>query len=160
MGKFEEQLLSDLMREHGPELAEARRPVRRSTKPAWVTTGVAVAAAAAVAFVLVPGEKPAHAVTKNDDGTVTVSVNKDISVDVANQELKDMELPMRIDPEFKIECIQGSGEKTIQPGESALKSIKELARENVPTRITVRMDADGQVTLIGAECDMYMVRGK
>lgn len=75
MGKFEDQLLADLIREHGPDLADAHRPKRRGTKPAWITAGaVAVAGATTGAILLWPTSSPAYAVTDNGDGTVTVDV--------------------------------------------------------------------------------------
>ncbi|ALG12685.1 hypothetical protein [Kibdelosporangium phytohabitans] len=87
MGKFEDQLLSDLMQVHGPDLAGAERPRRRRTNPVVAAVGaVAVAGVATGAVLMWPTSTPAYAVTDNGDGTVTVSVNNVSAVDKANRE--------------------------------------------------------------------------
>jgi hypothetical protein len=90
MTKFADQLLGDLMREHGPALAQARPPAAR---PRHAVTGrkllvagaggVAVAAAAA-GVLMAGGGTPAYAVTTHADGTVTLAVTKLSGISGAN----------------------------------------------------------------------------
>jgi hypothetical protein len=90
MTKFSDQLLDDLMREHGPALAHARPPAAR---PRHAVTGrkllvagaggVAVAAAA-VGVMVAGGGTPAYAVTTHADGTVTLAVTKLSGIPGAN----------------------------------------------------------------------------
>jgi hypothetical protein len=90
MTKFSDQLLDDLMREHGPALAHARPPAAR---PRHAVTGrkllvagaggVAVAAAA-VGVMVAGGGTPAYAVTTHPDGTVTLAVTKLSGIPGAN----------------------------------------------------------------------------
>jgi hypothetical protein len=90
MTKFADQLLDDLMREHGPALAHARPPAAR---PRHAVTGrkllvagaggVAVAAAA-VGVMVAGGGTPAYAVTTHPDGTVTLAVTKLSGIPGAN----------------------------------------------------------------------------
>ncbi len=89
MTKFADQLLDDLMREHGPALAHARPPAARP-RPAVTgrkllvagAGGVAVAAAAGV--LVAGGGTPAYAVTTHADGTVTLAVTKLSGIPGAN----------------------------------------------------------------------------
>jgi hypothetical protein len=96
MMKFSDQLFEDLLREHGAALRgmarEAPAPARRRARPIWATTGLATAAAAVTgAFVLFgTGASPAYAVTRNADGTVSVSVAKASGIGAANAKLKAM----------------------------------------------------------------------
>lgn len=89
MTKFADQLLDDLMSEHGPVLAHARPP----TAPARHAVagrkllmagagGVAVAAAAGV--LVAGGGTPAYAVTTHPDGTVTLAVTRPAGISGAN----------------------------------------------------------------------------
>jgi hypothetical protein len=91
MTKFADQLLDDLMREHGPALAHAR-PAATGPRPAVTgrklllagAGGVAVAAAAAAGVLVAGGGTPAYAVTTHPDGTVTLAVTKLSGIPGAN----------------------------------------------------------------------------
>jgi hypothetical protein len=80
MPKFADQLFTDLMAEYRPTLEQtelARPPMRRSTKPAWLTSGLAtLGALLTTILLLVTSGGPAYAVTKNPDGTITVTLNQ------------------------------------------------------------------------------------
>jgi len=96
MTKFEDQLLGQLMAEHGHRLRAVPRPEparRRLRRPAWVAAGAAGVAAAVTAVVMALGSAPAYAaysVTRHQDGTVTVSVNRPSGVNGANVTLHAM----------------------------------------------------------------------
>nr|WP_042186123.1 hypothetical protein [Kibdelosporangium sp. MJ126-NF4]CEL17102.1 hypothetical protein [Kibdelosporangium sp. MJ126-NF4]CTQ91669.1 hypothetical protein [Kibdelosporangium sp. MJ126-NF4] len=161
MGKFEEQLLSDLMREHGPELATAQRPTRRTTKPGWIAAGaVALAGAATGAVLLWPTQAPASAVTKNNDGTVTVSVNNLSSADDINKELRDKRVPMRVDLKTLIEC-GGRSSTIVIPAEKLRepKPLSEVLAEGVSGEYKLEQGAGGELTLVPG-CDTRSTPGK
>jgi hypothetical protein len=90
MTKFADQLLDDLMREHGPALAHAGAPTARARPAAagrklLVAGAGGVAVAAAAAGVLVAGGgTPAYAVTTHPDGTVTLAVTRPAGISGAN----------------------------------------------------------------------------
>jgi hypothetical protein len=83
MTKFEDQLLGQLMTEHGHELRALERPApepaparRRARRPVWLATGAAGTVAAATAGVMALSSAPAmaaYSVTRHD-GTLSVSV--------------------------------------------------------------------------------------
>ncbi|MGD0066856.1 MAG: hypothetical protein ABSB76_25850, partial [Streptosporangiaceae bacterium] len=93
MTKFADQLLDDLMREHGPALAHARPPAASARhavpgRKLMLTGAGGVAIAAAAAGVLVAGGgTPAYAVTTHPDGTVTLAVTKASGISGANGRL-------------------------------------------------------------------------
>ena len=91
MSNFEDGLWSDLVREHGSELALAPRPARRRLRRGVpLTAGALVVAGAmiAAALILTAGTSPpAYAVSENSDGTVTVTINELLGVSGANAEL-------------------------------------------------------------------------
>jgi hypothetical protein len=100
MGKFEDQLLGDLMREHGPALETAQRPAPRNRRPVWIAAGaVALAGAVTVGLALVDGGTPAaFAVNQNADGSITVSIKDIAAIDPANKELERLGVPIRAVP--------------------------------------------------------------
>ncbi|WP_248965928.1 hypothetical protein [Sphaerisporangium perillae] len=84
---FEEQLLMDLKAEFTAR--ENRR--RRAGRRVFLGVAAGIAAAAAIAVPLVTGtESPAYAVSKNDDGTISVQVNEFKDADKLEQDLKKM----------------------------------------------------------------------
>jgi len=94
MTKFSDQLLDDLMREHGPALASVRPPAparRRVTAGRTALAGGSVAVAAAIAGSLVAGSgSPAYAVTKNPDGTLSLAVYQASGIAGANARLRQL----------------------------------------------------------------------
>ena len=102
MTKFADQLFTDLMREHGPALADTR-PLAGSrrqlaSRRALVATGVAGLAAAATAGALVAvgggtpagRETPAYALTTSQDGTITLAVYHPSGISQANAKLHQL----------------------------------------------------------------------
>jgi hypothetical protein len=100
---FEDQLLRDLMTEHGARLRELppgrarrRRALRR---PAWLATGVVGLGAAVTAVVTaLGGTAPAYAVSQSPDGSVQVSVSQPSGVAGANAALSRMHVRVRVVP--------------------------------------------------------------
>ena len=94
MTNFADELFDDLMREHGPDLAQARPPAaaprrRVATRPLWLGTGAAGLAAGVTAAGLVLGGSPAYAAytVTSHHGTVSVSVDRASGVAGANAAL-------------------------------------------------------------------------
>jgi hypothetical protein len=97
MSKFTDRLWRELMREHRAELERIDRPAaarRRPALPRRLLAGTSVGlAGAGTAIALAIGaasSTPAFAVTKNPDGTVSVTINKLTGVAGANQRLAQM----------------------------------------------------------------------
>lgn len=113
MTNFEDQLLSDLMTEHGAQLRQLPQPgsgpaagtsrtgrrlpvVRR---PVWLATGAAGLAAAVTAAVMtLGGAAPAYAVSRGADGTIQVSVSDPSGVAGANAALQRLHARVRVVP--------------------------------------------------------------
>lgn len=80
MTEFADQLFTELMAEYRPtlektELAQPR--AKRSTRPVWLTSGLAtLGALLTTVLLLVTSGGPAYAVTRNPDGTITVTLNQ------------------------------------------------------------------------------------
>ncbi|CAM3492599.1 hypothetical protein KIPE111705_10990 [Kibdelosporangium persicum] len=150
MNKFEEQLLDDLMRDHGPRLAVARRPGPRPEKPTWIATGVVALAGVTVgAVLLVPSDSPAYAVTDNKDGTVTVSVDNASAVDDVDKQLRG---PVRVSAGVPVHCDPSGVVRLLPQRESLEAALSEVVGAEVPTRIRMRKNDDGSFTLTGVEC--------
>jgi hypothetical protein len=95
MTKFSDQLFDDLMREHGPALADTSllaHPKRHVTaRRALVAGGGTLAVAAAIAGTVVArNPAPAYAVTKNPDGTITLAVYQTSGIAGANARLRQL----------------------------------------------------------------------
>ena len=96
MTKFADQLFDDLMREHGPTLANARPPAPRRQVASRRTLlavgggGVAVAAAAGVLVATVGGNAPAYALTPHSNGTITLAVYQKSGIAAANAKLRQL----------------------------------------------------------------------
>ncbi len=96
MSEFEDNLWVTVVREHGHELARARRPVRkhrratRSQLLAGTTVGLAAVATAAALLFGASTSPPAFAVTRNPDGTVTVNLMQRSGIAGANEKLAAM----------------------------------------------------------------------
>jgi hypothetical protein len=108
LGRFEERLLTELRRavEAGPAPA-ATPPVARERRsllrrPLALAGGVAAAAAATLVAVFAiggGGESDAWAVTRNDDGTVTVEINSLSDADGLERKLRGAGVPAVVEYE-------------------------------------------------------------
>jgi hypothetical protein len=138
MTKFSDQLLDDLMREHGPALAHARPPAhpKRHLTPrrTLMAAGGTLAAAAAIVGTLVAGSgTPAYAVTKNPDGTITLAVYQKSGIAGANARLRQL----------------GDGRVVVVPVEPGCPRPAPPAASALGHRITtgIAISPDGSVTV-------------
>jgi hypothetical protein len=139
MTRFADQLYDDLMRDHGPALADTRPPVARprlASRRVVLTAGVGGLAVAATAGSLVAaGGSPAYALTTNPDGTATLAVYQQAGIAQANAKFRQL------------------GERVVVvPVRAGCPSISSLPRPAVPgkdTRISVKTgrSADGSITV-------------
>ncbi|HEX4088536.1 MAG TPA: hypothetical protein VHZ33_07450 [Trebonia sp.] len=105
MTKFEDQLFDDLIREHGPALANARRPAPRQhmgTRRALLAVGgggLAVAAAAGALVATGSTSAPGHsatvgagsyALTTHPNGAITLAVYQKSGIAAANAKLREL----------------------------------------------------------------------
>src|ERR1700751_4379679 len=107
MSEFEDNLWLAVVREHGHELARAGRrgrEHRRATRPQLLPGTPGGGAGIATAAVLLLGAStstPAFAVTRNPDGTVTVSLRQPSGIAGANRQLAAMGVRAQIAAEAK-----------------------------------------------------------
>jgi hypothetical protein len=97
MTKFADQLFTDLMREHGPALAQTRPPEagrRLAPRRALLAAGTGFVAVAATAGGLVAsssgGGTPSYAVTTHPNGTVTLDVYRESGFAGINTKLRQL----------------------------------------------------------------------
>ena len=101
MGRFEDRLWREIVRDHGIDLQEHKpRPKRRRRARPRVLAGTSLGLAgicAVIAIVLsAASSTPAFAVTRNGDGTVTVVVASISAIPQANAKLSRLGLPVRL----------------------------------------------------------------
>ena len=121
MSKFADHLWRDLVREHGPALAHADRPEpgrSRRPRPRVLAGGTLALAGVGVALTLVlsaTAGPPAFAVTRHDDGSVSVQINRKSGIAGANRKLAAMGVHQRVmavrdDQSLPLNCVApGSG---------------------------------------------------
>lgn len=95
MTKFADQLFTDLMREHGPALAQTRPPApgrHIASRPALLATATGFAAVAATAGGLLAsgGGTPAYALTTHPNGRVTLDVYRESGIAGINTKLHQL----------------------------------------------------------------------
>jgi hypothetical protein len=104
MTRFEDQLWSDLLADHGDDLAQERIATasRGRRRPLVLTAGTLGLAGAATAIALTltatTGAVAAYAVTANPNGTVTVTINDLVGITGANAQLAKLGVPIRAVP--------------------------------------------------------------
>ena len=100
--KFEDHLWREFVHEHGDGLAQLSRPAARHTlrRPRLVAgAGLCLAGGAtALALILSATSAPAFAVTRNSNGTVTVTINQIAGVSGANTDLAALGVNARAVP--------------------------------------------------------------
>ena len=152
MTTFKDNLLNDLMREHGQTVEEAPEQRRRSARPLLAVAGaLAIAGAATVAISGTSSE--AYAVTKNADGSVTVTIRDIKGVDAANAKLREYGIGAKAVPmsrdcaaldETKMDLLGGyvlprvsdDGSVTMSPGDVPAGYSVLLGVSNLPNRNT------------------------
>jgi hypothetical protein len=99
MTRFKDNLLDDLMREHGETVQEVPEQRRRSARPVLVAAGVLTIAGVATVAITTSGNSPeAWAVTKNADGSVTLTIRDIKGVGPANAELREFGISAKAVP--------------------------------------------------------------
>jgi hypothetical protein len=150
MTKFEDQLFSDLMRDHGVALQSARRPSaarRRLPRPVWLASGAVSAAGAITAGALALGGAPAYAaysVTEHPGGTVTVSVRDAAGVNGANAKLHRIHARVVVVP-VRPGCPSIFSLPRPAPGRSSHLSVKVSRRLGGRGSVTVRVWGKGGI---------------
>jgi hypothetical protein len=101
MSKFEDRLWSELVLDHGPQLAAMRRiEIRRRSRRGPVAVGAVALAGVltAVALTATTGTSPsvAYAVSQSSDGTVSVTLNELTGVSGANTQLAKLHVKVRV----------------------------------------------------------------
>ncbi|MEU3650330.1 hypothetical protein AB0E59_43705 [Lentzea sp. NPDC034063] len=152
MTTFKDNLLDDLMREHGQTVEEAPEQRRRPARPLLVAAGaLAIAGAATVA--ITSNSSEAYAVTKNADGSVTVTIRDIKGVDAANAKLREYGIGAKAVPmsrdcadldETKMDLLGGyvlprvsdDGSVTMSPGDIPAGYSVLLGVSNLPNRNT------------------------
>jgi hypothetical protein len=135
MTKFADQLLDDLVREHGTALAHARpasptrHAPRRGTLLATGTGFVAVAATVG-GLMASGGGTPAYALTTHPNGTVTLDVYQASGIAGINTKLHQV----------------GDGQVVVVPVESGCPSMSSLPAPAVPSSGPISVQTSGSVT--------------
>jgi hypothetical protein len=101
MSKFEDRLWSELVLDHGPQLAAMTRieiPHRPRRGPAAIGAVALAGTIAAVALTATTGTSPsvAYAVSQSSDGTVSVTLNEITGVSGANAQLAKLHVKVRV----------------------------------------------------------------
>jgi hypothetical protein len=125
MSKFTDHLWRDLVREHGPTLAQADRPEPgRARRPrprvlAGSTLGLAGVGAALVLALGGSAAPPAFAITTNGDGSVLVNIKRLESLPAANHKLTAMGIHEQVTIYMATGAAAVSGPVTCTPGPGA-----------------------------------------
>jgi hypothetical protein len=142
MGKFEDRLWRDLVRRHGADLAQMTRPeakrARRARPRLLAGTSVALAAAvAALALVLsAASSPPAFAVSRNADGTYTVTLQKLAGIHGANAKLAGLGIRARL-----VVVYQGCTVKALPPAAAhAMRLAQSMAGKAAPQIAVAKLD--------------------
>ena len=144
MAKFSDQLLADLMSEHGAALAEPgpltapgrrARPARRAALLAGGAGTLAVGLTAGLTA-FGGGASPAYAVTRHADGTLTVAVWRPSGIADANRVLRSLNARVVIVPE-------GAGCPSIRSLPAPLVNVKGQALS--------RLDVDKESATVNAK---------
>ena len=149
MTKFADELFDDLMREHGPELTQARPPAparrRMAARPLWLGTGAAGLAAAGTAAVLVLGGSPAYAAytVTSHQGTVGVSVNQASGIAGANAALRRLRAHVVVVP-VRPGCVPLSSLPHPAPG-THLRGVSTQVGRGADGHRTVRVQIQGGI---------------
>jgi uncharacterized membrane protein YgcG len=142
MTKFEDRLWREIVRRHGADLAQMTRPktkhARRARPRLLAGTSVALAASVAAVAVLLgaASSPPAFAVSRNADGTYTVSLQKLAAIHGANARLAALGIRARL-----VAVTQGCTVKTLPPADvHAMALARSMAGKAAPAVATARLD--------------------
>jgi len=138
MTKFADQLFTDLMREHGPALAQTRPPDpgrHIASRRALLAAGTGFVAVAATVGGLVAsgGATPAYALTTHPNGTVTLDVYRESGIAGINTKLHQL----------------GDGQVVVVPVEPGCPrpAPPAVSTIGVEIRVGASRSSDGSVTV-------------
>jgi uncharacterized membrane protein YgcG len=138
MSKFEDRLWRDLVRKHGADLAQMTRPApkqARRARPrllAGTSIGLAVAGTAAALVLSAASSPPAFAVSRNSDGTWTVSIQKLAAVHGANAKLAALGIRARL-----VVVTQGCTVKALPPAAVAAMNLAKAGSGRAEAQVAV-----------------------
>ena len=141
MSKFEDRLWRDLVRKHGADLAQmnmppAKRPRRRPRLLAGTTLSLAGIGAAVVLLVSAAGSSPAFAVSRNANGTVTVTIQRIDAIHGANAKLAALGIRARL-----VEVMPGCTVKALPPAAVAAMKLATSVAGRTPHQVAItRLD--------------------
>jgi hypothetical protein len=142
MGKFEDRLWRELVRRHGADLAQITRPRAkraRQARPrllAGTSFALAVAGAAVALVLSAASSPPAFAVSRNADGTVTVTLQKLEAIGGANARLAALGIRARL-----VEMTTGCTVKALPPAAvHTLALTQSMAGKRAPQAGIARFD--------------------
>ena len=109
MSKFEDHLWREFVRECGTDLAQMASPsVKQSRRvgPRLVAGGVGLVGIGAVLTLVLGGTttSPAFAVTRNHDGTVSVTIRRRAGIAGANAKLHELGIRAQVLPQVPVTC--------------------------------------------------------
>lgn len=110
MGNFEDHLWREFVREHGDALTKTRRPVATPTRGLgprlMLGAGLGVAGIGGVIALALGAAttSPAFAVTRNHDGTVTISITRPSGVAGANAKLHQLGIRASVMTQAPVDC--------------------------------------------------------
>jgi uncharacterized membrane protein YgcG len=141
MSKFEDRLWRDLVRRYGADLAEmttpASRRARRARPRLLAGTSVALAGIGTVAALLLSAASspPAFAVSRNADGTYTVSLQKLAAIHGANAKLAALGIRARL-----VEVTQDCQLKALPPAAVHAMQLAQSMAGKAPQVAVARLD--------------------
>ncbi len=141
MSKFEDRLWRDLVRKHGADLFQMSRPAakRARARPrllAGTSVALAVAGTALALVLSAASSPPAFAVSRNSDGTVTVTLQKLAAIHQANATLAALGIRARL-----VEVAPGCTVKALPPAAlAAMRLAKSMTGRAAPQVAIARLD--------------------
>lgn len=161
MSRFEDRLLDELMERYGALLAQApplaiglERPLRRARarRAPLVAVSAALAGILVAVVVLVSsggGPAPAYAITRNPDGTVTLTIRELAAAQAADRQLIAMGLPIRA-VVAEAGCRVAPGTYRVAPPSGQSPPIRPfLSSEGVGLNIDPRKIPPGDTLVVG-----------
>jgi hypothetical protein len=144
MSRFSDQLFDDLVYEHGQELRtldaveHATVSARRHHRPLWLGVAAVVTGGCVATGLLLAGSSgsPAYAISRNPDGSVTITIDKASGIGAANQDLANQDLPVVVVP-VRDDC----------PSLHSIAYAMRLARESLTAGAMVGNNGSGSVTV-------------
>lgn len=150
MSKFKDRLWQELVREYGSELAEVTEATRKHGRLlhpkllAGTTAGVVGVGTAAALVISAAGSSPAFAVSRNSDGTVSVTIKEVSGISGANARLAQIGVPVRA-VEVAQSCAAGPPPRALRKVLGGLPRAEafRVGRGPVHVTVTARFDPRG-----------------